>query len=89
MLLLNGFERSHRLSHEMVKDEPSDGAEDDDKGQMDTQLNELGLLPPLDGGDDRRSAFLFLARRGGGTHGIDAAINALIHEYFVLGLHGT
>jgi hypothetical protein len=54
--LLHGWMMSQGLIQKSVKNCPHNHNHDDDKNQPNTEINELGLLPPLDGGNDRRAA---------------------------------
>jgi hypothetical protein len=55
-LLLHGFERSHGLIHDMMNGKPRDEADHQPKPETEDEIIQRRLLPPLDGGDDRRTA---------------------------------
>ena len=54
--MLHGFERSHCFVHEVMESNPNNYGKDETNPQSDRQYNQSRLLPPLDGGDDRRAA---------------------------------
>jgi hypothetical protein len=57
LLLLHGLEWSQCLIKKMVNNEPRSNHKHEDERQLYDQSNSRCLLPPLDGGNDRRTAF--------------------------------